>query len=98
MTSSARLQTSVGMTYCHTMPRDKIAITLERQLLQRLDRLVRSKAFRNRSHAIQQAVTEKLECLDRTRLARECAKLDPRAEAALADEDLPTDLAAWPAY
>ena len=29
------------MTYCHTMPRDKIAITLERRLLQRVDRLVR---------------------------------------------------------
>jgi Arc/MetJ-type ribon-helix-helix transcriptional regulator len=86
------------MTYCHTMPRDKIAITLDRQLLRRVDRLVRARGFPSRSHAIAQAVAEKLERLDRTRLARECAKLDPRAEAALADEGLSTDLRAWPAY
>ncbi len=87
-----------GMTYRHTMPRDKIAITLERRVLQRLDRLVRTKAFASRSHAIQQAVAEKLERLDPTRLARECAKLDPKSEATLADETLPTDRATWPEY
>jgi len=80
------------------MPRDKIAITLERRLLQRVDRLVRTKAFPSRSHAIQQAVVEKLERLDRTRLARECAKLDPHAEATLAEEGLPTDRVTWPKY
>lgn len=86
------------MTYCHTMPRDKIAISLERQLLQRLDRLVRIKLFPSRSQAIQQAVAEKLDRLDRSRLARECAKLDPKLEAALAEEGLSSDLAAWPEY
>ncbi len=80
------------------MPRDKIAITLERQLLQQLDRLVRTKVFPSRSQAIQQAVAEKLDRLDRTRLARECAKLDAHLEAALAEEGLSTDLAAWPEY
>ncbi len=80
------------------MPRDKIAITLERRLLQRLDRLVRTNAFPSRSHAIQQAVVEKLERLDRTRLARECAKLDQSAEARLAEEGLSTDRATWPEY
>lgn len=86
------------MTYCHTMPRDKIAITLERKVLQRLDQLVRDKAFRSRSHAIQQAVAAQLDRLDRTRLVRECAKLDPREEGALADEGLARDLKTWPAY
>ncbi len=86
------------MTYYHTMPRDKIAITLERRLLQRLDRLVRIKAFPTRSQAIERAVAEKLERLDRNRLARECAKLDPKLEAALAEEGLATDVAAWPEY
>ena len=37
------------MTYCHTMPRDKIAITLERALVRRLDHLVRGKLFASRS-------------------------------------------------
>ena len=86
------------MTYYHTMPRDKIAITLDRQMLRRLDHLVRGKIFPNRSHAIQQAVAEKLDRLDRTRLARECAQLDPREEAALAEDGLAADLSTWPAY
>jgi Arc/MetJ-type ribon-helix-helix transcriptional regulator len=80
------------------MPRDKIAITLERRLLERLDRLVRAGSFPSRSHAIDRAVAAQLDRLDRTRLARECAKLDPGVEAALADEGLSTDLAAWPEY
>ena len=80
------------------MPRDKIAITLERTVLRRLDHLVRGKVFPSRSHAIQQAVAAQLDRLDRTRLARECAKLDARAEAAFAEEGLATDLGAWPAY
>lgn len=86
------------MTYGHTVPRDKIAITLERKVVQRLDHLVRGKVFRSRSHAIQQAVAAQIDRLDRTRLARECAKLDARAEAAFADESLATDVGAWPAY
>jgi len=80
------------------MPRDKIAITLERALVRRLDHLVRGKRFASRSQAIQQAVSETLDRLDRTRLAREAANLDPREESALADEGLATDLDAWPAY
>jgi len=33
-------------------------------------------------------VQEKLDRLARTRLARECTKFDPKAEQAIADEDL----------
>jgi hypothetical protein len=36
--------------------------------------------------------------IDRSRLARECAKLDPKAEQAQADESLGLDLAEWPEY
>jgi metal-responsive CopG/Arc/MetJ family transcriptional regulator len=64
----------------------KVAISLDEQVLARVDRLVRQRAFPNRSKAIEQAVKEKLERLDRSRLARECAKLDPAFEKALADE------------
>ena len=92
------LREATGVTYYHTMPRDKIAITLDRQMLRRLDHLVRGKVFPNRSHAIQQAVAEKLDRLDRSRLARECAQLDPREETALAEEGLAADLGTWPAY
>lgn len=76
----------------------KVAITLEKKLLARLDRLVERHVFVNRSRAIQSAVEEKLRRLDQGRLASECAKLDPRAEQALADEDIGRELKEWPEY
>jgi Arc/MetJ-type ribon-helix-helix transcriptional regulator len=76
----------------------KIAITLDEETLHRLDDLVRERAFPNRSRAVQAAVREKLERMERGRLARECAKLDPSQEQALADEGLTEELSAWPAY
>ena len=76
----------------------KIAITIERELVTKIDLLVQQKAFPNRSKAIEQAVKEKLERLDRSRLARECAKLDSAFEKALADEGLSGELAEWPEY
>jgi Arc/MetJ-type ribon-helix-helix transcriptional regulator len=76
----------------------KVAISLDPHLLRRLDALVECAVFRSRSEAIQKAVTEKLARLDGTRLARECAKLSPTEEQAMADEGIATDLKEWPAY
>jgi metal-responsive CopG/Arc/MetJ family transcriptional regulator len=76
----------------------KIAISLDEALLDRLDSLVRKKVFANRSRAIHEAVAEKLQRLDRSRLARECAKLDPSFEQALAEEGVSGDLGEWPEY
>ena len=56
------------------MAASKIAITLAATLLKKIDMLVKSKYFPNRSKAIQAAVSEKLIRLDKSRLARECAK------------------------
>jgi metal-responsive CopG/Arc/MetJ family transcriptional regulator len=80
------------------MARSKVAISLERNTLNRLDRLVQRAVFRNRSQAIQAAVEEKIERLERSRLARECAKLDPAFEKALAEEGMSEELASWPEY
>jgi metal-responsive CopG/Arc/MetJ family transcriptional regulator len=80
------------------MGRAKIAISLDEGTLQRLDRLVDEEVFPNRSQAIESAVAEKLQRLDRSRLARECAKLEPAFEKALADEGLSDDVAEWPVY
>jgi Arc/MetJ-type ribon-helix-helix transcriptional regulator len=80
------------------MGRAKIAISLDEATLQRLDRLVAEDMFPNRSQAIESAVAEKLQRLDRGRLARECAKLDPDFEKALADEGLSEDVVEWPEY
>ena len=64
----------------------KIAITIRKDILEKLDRLVQSKVFPNRSKAVQRAVEEKLARIGRGRLARECAKLDPKFEQDLAEE------------
>lgn len=80
------------------MSQTKVAITIEEGILARLDALVRRKVFTNRSRAIQEAVQEKLERIDRNRLAEECAKLDQSFEKAMADEGFAEELAAWPKY
>jgi metal-responsive CopG/Arc/MetJ family transcriptional regulator len=80
------------------MARLKIAITLDAESLSALDRLVSERRFPNRSQAIQEAVDEKLARLSHSRLARECARLDPDVEQALAEEGMGGELAAWPEY
>ena len=80
------------------MARAKVAISLDENTLNRLDRLVKAHQFPSRSQAIQEAVEEKISRLDRSRLARECAKLDPAIEKALAEEGLSDGLAKWPEY
>lgn len=80
------------------MPREKIAITIDEKIVAGLDRLVRQGAYPNRSRAIEEAVQEKLERLDRRRLARECDKLDVAFEKKLAEEGMSEDLSEWPEY
>ena len=80
------------------MARSKVAISLDESTLNRLDKLVQKQVFPNRSQAIEEAVAEKLARLERSRLAQECAKLDPMFEKALADEGLSEDVAEWPEY
>jgi Arc/MetJ-type ribon-helix-helix transcriptional regulator len=75
-----------GMTQYPTMGRAKIAITVDEQALAEVDRLVRRGVFLNRSKAFEEALQERISKLQRSRLARECAKLDVREEQALADE------------
>ena len=76
----------------------KIAITIEEETLGKLDRLVSSKVFPNRSKAIQEAIKEKLTRVNRSRLARECAKLDPGVEKAIAEEGFSREIEEWPEY
>jgi Arc/MetJ-type ribon-helix-helix transcriptional regulator len=96
------LDTAGGMTYRNTkryvMSKAKIAISLGEQTLERLDLLVREKIFPNRSQAIEAVLTEKLDRLDRTRLARECAKIDLVEEKELAEEGFSEELSRWPEY
>jgi Arc/MetJ-type ribon-helix-helix transcriptional regulator len=76
------------------MRTSKVAVSLDKATLERLDRLVTSRVFQSRSGAIQEAVEEKLARMEQTRLAEECAKLDKRAEQALAEEGMVEELGA----
>lgn len=80
------------------MGKAKIAITIDDRTIHELDRLVKDEVFANRSQAIEEALREKLNRLRKTRLARECAKADPRVEKAMAEEGLAEDLKKWPPY
>ena len=80
------------------MPKKKVALTIETELVDRVDQLVADQRFRNRSQAIEAALAEKLQRMARTRLARECAKLDPKEEKALAEAGLAGSLETWPEY
>jgi metal-responsive CopG/Arc/MetJ family transcriptional regulator len=76
----------------------KIAITIEEETLRRLDRLVKERKFPNRSKAIQDALETSIERSERNRLAVECAKLDPREEATIAEEGMGFEAEVWPEY
>ena len=80
------------------MPVAKVAITLERELLQRVDRLVAERGFASRSGLIQEAIRQQLQRLDRSRLARESAKLNPKFEQRVAEEGMSRELDEWPEY
>jgi Arc/MetJ-type ribon-helix-helix transcriptional regulator len=89
---------SIGMMNRHTVPKTKVALTIDSDLLVRVDHLVARQRFRNRSQAVEAALAEKLARLARTRLAEEAAKLDPAEEQRLADEGLVALDDSWPEY
>jgi metal-responsive CopG/Arc/MetJ family transcriptional regulator len=80
------------------MGKEKIAITLDEEFVGELDRLVNERVFQNRSQAIQEAVSEKLLRIRKSRLALECSKLEPIFEKAMAEEGLTEDMNQWPEY
>jgi metal-responsive CopG/Arc/MetJ family transcriptional regulator len=85
-------------SYYISMPKRKVALTLDSALLERVDDLVERRRFRNRSQAVEAALADKVERMARTRLARESAKLNPREEKRLAEEGLVDALDSWPEY
>lgn len=80
------------------MPKTKVALTLDAELLKRVDDLVAKQKFRNRSQAVEAALADKLQRIARTRLARESAKLNPTEERRFAEAGLVDTLDSWPEY
>lgn len=80
------------------MNTSKVAITINKKTLTKLDSLVKMRVFPNRSSAIQNAVEEKLRRLEQSRLASELTKLDPQFEKRMAEEGFSGDISEWPEY
>lgn len=76
----------------------KVAISIDLSILKKIDRLVKAKTFESRSQAFQKAAEHVLEKVEKSRLAKECAKLDKRVERKFAEEGLSRDLEEWPDY
>jgi Arc/MetJ-type ribon-helix-helix transcriptional regulator len=68
------------------MARSKIVIGINERALAQIDRLVRDGVYPNRSKAFEAAVKDRVERIHRSRLVRECAKLDRDEEQSLAEE------------
>jgi Arc/MetJ-type ribon-helix-helix transcriptional regulator len=80
------------------MPKTKVAVTVDAGLLGRVDDLVAARRFANRSQAVESALADTVARFARTRLARECARLNPREEQAFAEEGLAEGGETWPEY
>ncbi|MGH2586823.1 MAG: ribbon-helix-helix domain-containing protein [Dehalococcoidia bacterium] len=75
-----------------------IAIRIDENVLEEIDRWIAAGEFPNRSTVIQQAVAALQKQRARRRsLLNELAKLDPAEERALADERMAAE-ALWPGY
>jgi len=81
------------------MPTLKIALSIDENLLKRLDFIVKSNVFPNRSRLIREAIIDKLTRIEKqNRFLRECSKLDPEFEQAMAEEGFAWELAEWSEY
>jgi len=80
------------------MAKAKLAITFDEKTLAEVDLLVKRRLFPNRSRIIEEAVMEKLDRLNHSRLAKECALLDPVDEKSMAEEGMGEELDQWPEY
>lgn len=80
------------------MSTTRVAVSLRTTTVRRLDRLVKTRMYPNRSDAIEEALREKIFKTNHGRLKRECAKLDRTTEQALAEEGMESELTEWPEY
>lgn len=76
----------------------KVAISIEQNILEKVDQMVKNKVFPSRSRAIQKAIEEKVTRMNRSRLAKECSKLDVKFEQSLAEEGISGEIEEWPEY
>lgn len=76
----------------------KVTVSIETNVLKQLDRLVAERVFSNRRQAVNLAAKEKISRLNKSRLARACALLDPIEEQVFAEIGASADIEERPEY
>ena len=80
------------------MPKDKVAITVEKDILRELDLMVKEKNIPSRSKAIEEAISQLIENWRKNRLYEQLRNLDVEAEKAEAEASVDAVNEAWQKY
>ncbi|HAA86377.1 MAG TPA: CopG family transcriptional regulator [Kosmotogaceae bacterium] len=80
------------------MPKDKVAITIEKDILRELDLMVKEKNIPSRSKAIEDAISQLIENWRKNRLYEQLRNLDVEAEKAEAEASVDAVNEAWQKY
>lgn len=80
------------------MPKDKVAITVEKDILRELDLMVKEKNISSRSKAIEDAISQLIENWRKNRLYEQLRNLDVEAEKAEAEASVDAVNEAWQKY
>lgn len=75
----------------------KFAVSIDEALVKKLDKAIKSGSIKNRSKALQLALSEYLIKLEIEEVKRECSKLNPKEERELANEFV-ENVESWPKY
>ena len=76
----------------------RLAVSLEKNILDQIDTLVKNKQYPSRSQLVRSALKEKISKLNKNRLVKECDKLDDKFEVKLSEESFFVENEEWPEY
>ena len=74
----------------------KVTVTLDKNILSKLDELVKEKIFKSRSMAVQKAIQDEVKFIKRKRFMEACKNLEPSEEISIAEEGM--EYEKWPEY
>ena len=80
------------------MPTKKITITLEKNTVDDIDKLVKVNKYKSRSKAIQMAIEEYLKMAEKQKLYDQIDKLDEEEEIKVAEETMEAVNEIWDEY
>lgn len=75
----------------------KFAVSIDEGLIKKLDKAVKNGSAKNRSNALQLALSEYLAKLEIEAIKKECSKLNSKEEREMANEFI-EEVESWPKY